>query len=146
MKIFATRPWYAAGLAFECVRCGRCCAGPAPGYVWITLEELAALAEFLSLSVEEARRRYVREVRQRLSLLEDPKTKDCVFLRYDAEGNSFCAIYPVRPLQCQTWPFWPMNLISPASWALAGARCPGINRGQRHEFDEIEDKRKRVDP
>ena len=42
---------------------------------------------------------------------------DCVFLKEDPErGRKTCSIYPVRPLQCRTWPFWPENLaeIAPA--------------------------------
>ena len=40
------KPWYSGGLAFECTRCGHCCTGD-PGFVWVTEEELAAIAKFL---------------------------------------------------------------------------------------------------
>lgn len=43
-----------------------------------------------------------------------------------------CAIYPVRPLQCRTWPFWPENMKSRAAWDRAAKGCPGMNRGGRH--------------
>ena len=36
-------PWYQDGLHFSCTRCGHCCTGE-PGYVWVTDEELAAIA------------------------------------------------------------------------------------------------------
>lgn len=144
MKIFTTRAWYAEGLAFECVRCGRCCAGPQEGYVWITGAEIEKLAEFLHLSVEEIHQRYLRRVGRRVSLVESPESKDCIFLRWDPEGNSKCAIYAVRPTQCWTWPFWPTNLFSQETWNLAALRCPGINRERRHDLDEIEDKRRRT--
>ncbi len=39
-------PWYQDGLRFTCTMCGKCCTGD-PGYVWVTDEELAALAKFL---------------------------------------------------------------------------------------------------
>jgi len=146
MRIFGRPPWYASGLAFECVRCGRCCAGPAEGYVWVTVEEIEAIAEYLKTPPDEARARYVRRVGRRHSLLEDARTKDCVFLRYDARGLSFCEIYPVRPAQCRTWPFWPANVSGPDDWCQAGRRCPGINRGPTHDADEIERKRKQTDP
>jgi len=145
MKVFPRqRPWYRGGLAFECARCGRCCAGPTEGYVWVTAEEIQSMAEFLGESAEEARDRYTRNVGGRRSLLEDAKSKDCVFLRYDADGLSECAVYPVRPTQCQTWPFWPANLKDPTAWCLAAVRCPGINRGPPHEIDEIEREKDRT--
>jgi hypothetical protein len=133
-------PWYVAGLAFECVGCGRCCAGPQEGYVWITDEEIAAVAEFLHLSEEQMRRRYVRKVGRRQSLVEQAGTNDCIFLTPAADGSRSCRIYPVRPMQCRTWPFWPSNLRDPESWAEAGVRCPGINRGPLHDAAAIEAK------
>ncbi len=38
-------PWYQDGLAFTCTQCGKCCTGD-PGFVWVTDEEIAALAAF----------------------------------------------------------------------------------------------------
>lgn len=146
MKMFSRTPWYVDGLAFECHRCGQCCAGPEEGYVWITPEEIDAVAEYLDLTVEQLRERYLRRVGRRWSLIEDPASKDCIFLSYDSDGLSQCRMYPVRPTQCRTWPFWPSNLRTPGSWALAQMRCPGINRGPRHAFDEIQRKRDHTRP
>jgi len=28
----------------------------------------------------------------------------CLFLRYDAGGKSYCAVYPLRPLNCRKYP------------------------------------------
>ena len=147
MKIFAGRsPWYAEGLAFECVSCGRCCAGPGEGYVWVTIDDIEAIAEFLEMPVDPFRKRYVRRVLKRFSLVEEPGSKDCCFLRYDDRGLSKCAIYPVRPTQCRTWPFWPGNLGDREDWCMAGRGCPGINRGEVHDVDEIQRKRRRTSP
>ena len=30
---------------------------------------------------------------------------DCMFLK-----NKRCEVYPSRPTQCRTWPFWPENM------------------------------------
>ena len=142
MSIFAEKlPWYCGGLAFECRQCGRCCAGPEEGYVWIDRGEIKALARFLKMRVTGLRDRYLRRVSRRYSLVEDPRTKDCVFLAYDTQGRSRCTIYPVRPRQCRTWPFWPSNLSSFDRWCEAGLRCPGINQGPLHDCDEIRRKR-----
>ena len=133
-------PWYVAGLAFECVGCGRCCAGPQEGYVWVTGEEISAIAGHLGLSEQQMRRRYVRKVGRRFSLIEREGSNDCVFLGHEADGSRGCRIYPVRPLQCRTWPFWPSNLRDADSWSDAASRCPGINRGPLHDVAEIEAK------
>jgi len=44
--------WFAAGLRFECTRCGDCCSGK-PGYVWVNEQEIEALAKAQTLPVEE---------------------------------------------------------------------------------------------
>ena len=143
MKVFQRKArWYAAGLAFDCQRCGQCCAGPQTGHVWVTDREVSAIADFLDISEEEARRRYVRKVNRRFSLIEEPRNNDCIFLGPDETGGVGCRIYGARPVQCRTWPFWSSNLATPDDWALAGMRCSGINRGQLFSRDEIEDRRK----
>jgi hypothetical protein len=126
-------PWYAAGLAFECLGCGRCCSGPEEGYVWLNDEELRAIADSLRLTEQEFRRRYIRRVGKRQTIIEDKKTKNCIFLQ-----NGKCTIYDLRPTQCRTWPFWPMNLSSPDDWSWAAERCMGMNRGNLFPLDEIQ--------
>jgi len=138
----SSAPWYAAGLAFECSQCGRCCAGPNEGYVWVEDAEIAAIAESLALPVEEVRRRYVRRVNGRLCLIERPDNHDCIFLSADAGDGKprGCQVYAVRPLQCRTWPFWAGNLDSPDDWARAATRCPGVNRGQKFTLQQIHER------
>jgi len=146
MRIFTRKPpWYTAGLAFECLGCGQCCAGPGQGYVWVTQQDIADIADHLGIPIAEMRGRYVRQVGSRMSLIERRSNKDCVFLAAEAPGGGTgrtrsCTIYPVRPAQCRTWPFWSANLRSPWAWSLAATRCPGINRGQVFSCDEIEAK------
>jgi len=142
MKIRVSKtPWYSAGLAFECTGCGLCCAGPQEGFVWVSKKQIAEIADYLSITQAEMMRKYVRKVQRRLSLVERSDNKDCIFLTDDGAGNRKCRIYPVRPTQCRTWPFWPNNLATPTDWALAGLRCPGINRGNLQSYDQIEAKR-----
>jgi uncharacterized protein len=131
-------PWYAQGLAFECTGCGGCCAGPEEGYVWITEDDITAIAAHLRIPLNELMDKYVRKVGKRFSLREDPKTKDCLFLEAADNGQRKCTIYAHRPTQCLTWPFWPSNVSNPDHWAMAGARCEGINRGKLHKLEEIE--------
>lgn len=120
------KPWYAEGLRFKCTECGRCCSG-SPGYTWVTEQEVGEIARFLNLSVQEFCQRYVRQVEDRLALLEyaqigNSQNFDCVFLK-----DKKCQIYSVRPKQCRTFPWWPQNLNSEEEWREAAKHCEGIN-------------------
>jgi Fe-S-cluster containining protein len=99
--------------------------------VWVTLPEIYRIAEFLGIDDYEFTKRYVRKVHQKFSLIEMPNG-DCVF--YD-KG---CKIYPVRPTQCRTFPFWPEIVRTPASWKVAATECPGMNEGRTFSESEIE--------
>lgn len=127
--------WYRDGLHFTCRQCGRCCSG-APGYVWTTKEEIARISAFLGRTDGWLDREYLRRVRLRHSLTEK-ENGDCIFLEHCGK-EARCAIYPVRPLQCRTWPFWPENLWSLDAWNEAHTKCPGINTGRHYDLDEIE--------
>ncbi len=89
-----------------CEACGgHCCTGET-GYIWAKYEEIEAMAAFLTLSIEEFATRYLRKVKHRYSLIEKqlaPNNFACIF--FD-ESKKRCSIYPVRPFQCRTFPFW----------------------------------------
>ena len=127
-------PWYVGGLYFGCQQCGRCCSGPGEGYIWVTKQEIQIIADFLKMTSEEVRSKFLRRVGLRTTIIEQPNTRDCMFLN----NQKKCTIYSVRPTQCRTWPFWPNNLTNPNAWNKAGERCPGINRGRRYSPEEIE--------
>ncbi|WP_439630823.1 YkgJ family cysteine cluster protein [Gemmata sp.] len=124
-------PWYADGLAFECTRCGKCCTGE-PGYVWVTDDELAAIAAFLREPVGEVRAVHTRRTRGRVTLRERANG-DCNF--WDAKKG--CTIYPVRPPQCRTWPFWDSNVATPEEWEHTRDVCPGAGQGDVIPVEEI---------
>jgi len=115
------KPWYSSGLRFKCTECGQCCTG-APGYVWVSEEEAATMAQHLKLTPSQFRQKYIRRVGDRDSLLEDSRTFDCIFLK-----DKKCQIYQVRPKQCRTFPWWQHNLHSEKQWNEAGKYCEGIN-------------------
>jgi len=128
-------PWYVAGLRFSCRQCGGCCSG-APGYVWVTEAEAAQIASHCGLNAAEFARTHLRQVGSRQSLLEKAGG-DCDFLERLRGGKTRCAIHPVRPTQCRTWPFWKSNLESSESWRLAAGHCPGIDTGENGSLDAI---------
>ena len=135
--------WYVGGLHFKCMQCGRCCSGPAEGYIWVTKPQTKLIADFLKIKSQQLRQKYLKRVGLRTTIVEQPGTKDCIFLQ-EANGQKRCMIYSVRPSQCRIWPFWPSNLKSPAAWNKAAQKCSGINCGRYYSFEEIKNiKRKK---
>jgi uncharacterized protein len=116
--------WYQDGLQFTCTGCGNCCTGPS-GLVWVTEEEITRIAEFRGQSVGEIRLFHTRLIGQKVSLTEFANG-DCTF--FDPATRK-CQIYPVRPTQCRTWPFWRSNLQSHEAWKKMQQGCPGAGQG-----------------
>lgn len=125
-------PWYDPGLRFKCTQCGNCCSGPA-GVVWFTEEEGGRMAEFLGMTKVDFLRQYAERRYGKWTLKEivhPDRGYDCIFLKQDRATKKLgCSIYPVRPTQCWTWPFWPSNLESRKAWDRASKGCPGMKKG-----------------
>jgi len=124
--------WYRDGLRFRCTQCGNCCTG-GEGAVWVTAEEMEAIAEHLGKPVGEVRWMDCRKGARGLSLREHTGG-DCVYLDPRTRG---CTVYPVRPRQCRTWPFWNSNLRTEEDWKRTQEGCPGAGQGDLHDADEI---------
>jgi Fe-S-cluster containining protein len=132
-----TLPWYEKGVSFTCTECGACCTG-GPGAVWISEEDSKQIAALLDISLEQFYKTYTRLIDGRRSLLER-SNYDCIFL----EGKK-CSIYKARPVQCQTFPFWPTMLDSKENWDAAASYCEGINLpGRTWTREEIEKEKVR---
>ncbi|MCB1112058.1 MAG: YkgJ family cysteine cluster protein [Chlamydiales bacterium] len=134
LSVVDDHPWYHQGLRFKCTGCGQCCTGE-PGAVWVSEEEVVAIADELGITVEEFSRLYLRRLHGRLSLKEDPHNYDCVFLK-----DNRCQVYKQRPKQCRTFPWWVHNLTSKEDWENAAHYCEGINHPEAPivPFDEIQ--------
>lgn len=132
------QPWYTEGLRFKCTGCGQCCTGER-GYIWVTDEEIAQIADHLQMNIEEFRLRYVRSVGNRQSLTEleaAPGNFDCAFLK-----DNKCQVYSVRPKQCRTFPWWPQHLKSLDDWRKAALHCEGIScEAPLVPFDTIQEQ------
>jgi uncharacterized protein len=126
-----SEPWFQEGLRFRCTMCGNCCTG-APGVVWVNDAEVHEIANFVGQTTEEFLEYNTRVFGDRRSLVEK-SNNDCIF--YDRQKG--CTIYPVRPRQCRTWPFWQSNVESPASWKKTCDTCPGSGQGDLIPVEEI---------
>jgi Fe-S-cluster containining protein len=113
-------------LRFECTGCGRCCVAGDDYYVFMSDAEAEAIREHLQLSRSWFRRRYLGRLEAGDRVAASGPDGRCVFL--DDEGR--CRVYPVRPLQCSSYPFWPEVVRSRTAWQREARRCEGINRGK----------------
>jgi len=73
--------WYQAGLSFQCTGCGNCCSGPQTGFVWVSDQGIAAIAEIMNMGddIDRFERQFVRTIGNRKSLVEY-SDGDCIFL------------------------------------------------------------------
>src|SRR5579862_6727546 len=93
-----TEPWFADGLRFKCTGCGKCCTG-SPGYVFLSPPDLDRLSTHFALSPDEFVAKYTYKIDSKLSLLDEPGSDACIFLK-----NKQCSVYEARPTQCRTFP------------------------------------------
>ena len=121
------------GLRFECQKgCVKCCA--IPGLIFVKESEIPAIAEFLKLTNEAFNEKYILRYFGGNFRLNCPEDEPCMFLT-----ESGCSIYPVRPVQCRSFPFWPENINNPKNWFGLKKICPGIDMGRLYSIDEIID-------
>ncbi len=106
----------------KCFSCeGNCCVGES-GYIWCNPKEIDDMAGFFDLSRQDFIDKNIRKVGYKSSLKEIKisKSYNCIFFDLDKKA---CKIYPVRPQQCRTFPFWEhfKNNIKEVE-----KECPGI--------------------
>ncbi len=132
MKALDERSYFFdGGIRFECRRCGTCCTGDA-GVVEVDEQEIAGISAYLDMSVSQLADAFLCpwEKGYRIKEARDGR---CLFF------DDGCRIYPVRPLQCRTFPFWVATLRSEARWNDIRKRCPGIGSGRRYTKSDILD-------
>ncbi len=128
------KPWYHKGLRFSCKGSGNCCRTHGEyAYVYLSDPELGTISSYLGLRAVDFFERYCA-IDEGYTVLRI-ESRSCPFLE---KGNR-CRIYPVRPKQCATWPFWQENLDDSARWLGPVADCcPGIGQGELHSAETVE--------
>ncbi len=106
----------------KCLSCeGNCCVGES-GYIWCNPKEIEVMADFFDLNPKDFIEKNMQKVGYKLSLKEIKiaQSYNCIFFNLDKKA---CKIYPVRPYQCRTFPFWEhfKNNIKEVE-----KECPGI--------------------
>ena len=128
--------FYEEGLHFECTGCGDCCKTHGDGdeyaYVYLGDRDVREIAAHLGMALVDFLNAYCTTDDAgdvHLAKLQG----DCSFLE---DGNR-CIVYPVRPMQCRTWPFWTENMKKKTWEGPVTACCPGIGRGRLYTKTEI---------
>jgi Fe-S-cluster containining protein len=103
----------------------------------VTQKEAERIAAYLGEPVDTFRRRYIRNHNDPL-LLKERSDGSCVFL----DKKDKCTVYPVRPAQCRTYPFWDEVLANDFTWLLEKGVCPGIDQCKLYSPEEIDALRK----
>ena len=112
--------------AFDCRRCGHCCAGE--GGIVLSPGDAARLAGHLGLAVDAFLAAHA-EAKGRLPRLLTGADGYCEFYDHALPG---CGVHPARPDVCRAWPFFRGNLLDAGSWAMISEDCPGVERGAGH--------------
>lgn len=104
---------------FNCKRCGDCCRGY--GGTYLDKKEIGAIAAFLNIDADQFVKKYCRLSGGR-PLLAQGQNGYCIF------WDGLCAIHPVKPHMCRSWPFIKSILIDVANWYIMADVCPGMRR------------------
>ncbi len=124
--------WYQNGLRFSCRQCGQCCWDEGEyTEVYVNREDIGLMAEYLELFPSDFYKKYVKRSED-FDVLRSRKGA-CIMLK-----ETRCLVYPVRPRQCATWPFWPENVRRHIWYGEVKKRCPGVGIGRKYTVEEIE--------
>ena len=123
--------WYSDGLRFSCHQCNNCCRGAQPGWVYVSPAQIERLERFAELSPRAFKTRYLTEDEDNDPVLRLKPNGDCIF------WEDGCTVYPARPRQCRTFPFWPETLESPEAWKELRTFCHGVDEGRLYALSEI---------
>ena len=82
---------------------GACCRWG--GYVWVTDDEIQAMAEMMLMDLDSFANEYVKAAYSRLSLQERLREGEHHCCLLDPSSNR-CLVYEARPEQCRTFLYY----------------------------------------
>jgi Fe-S-cluster containining protein len=102
---------------FKCRRCGDCCKGY--GGTFITETEIKKIADHIHTDPNTFVENYC-QISGGKTILAQAENMYCTF------WDGLCAIHPVKPRMCRTWPFIESVLFDFNNWHIMASLCPGI--------------------
>lgn len=109
---------------FKCRQCSSCCRH-FPGVVYLSKEDFNKISKYLKINPNQLLNDFCRGIEKNGKLVVGLKEKvnyDCIF------WSESCLIYPARPVQCITYPFWPSIVEFEERWKEEAEYCKGINK------------------
>ena len=101
----------------------------------MTFEEMKAIADHLGFSLSTFKTRFEIEWdAETKKWMIDANPGGCPLLTPDRG----CSVHPVKPMQCQTFPFWPELILDDKGWDEAKAYCPGMDAPNGRLYSEAE--------
>lgn len=102
---------------FKCTKCGDCCKGY--GGTFVTSKEIEAITGYINTDPKSFVDNYC-QMSGKKPVLAQKSDGYCVF------WNGICAIHPVKPRMCKSWPFIKSVLIDINNWQIMAGLCSGI--------------------
>ena len=93
--------------------------------------QIERLERSLDLDPRAFKTRYLTQDEDGAPVLQLKANGDCIF------WEDGCSVYPARPRQCRTFPFWPETLESPEAWKELRTFCHGVDEGRLYALSEI---------
>lgn len=93
--------------------------------------QIERLERLVELGPRAFKERYLTQDEDNDTVLRLKPNGDCIFWQ---DG---CTVYPARPRQCRTFPFWSENLESPEAWKELRTFCGGVDEGRLYALSDI---------
>ena len=127
---------YSNGIRFHCQGSSKCCISRGShGFVYLSRKDILKLSKYFDLSIKNFIKLYCDKSEGFMHFKEHRKNGECQFLE-----KKRCSIYPSRPTQCRTWPFWNENMKAKVWNKEIQSFCPGIGKGKLIKQSQIEKK------
>ena len=107
-----------------CQKCDGNCCRMESGYVWLKKADILRIANYTGIDADVLVQDYLIKIGRRFSLKEIRQGDEYPCIFFDMSSKR-CLIYPVRPSQCRTFPFWEEFMGDDGKASLPQG-CPGI--------------------
>lgn len=147
MPTFELIPELKDGFSFSCQACGQCCKGFDTGEIFLFKKDVKRIFKHYDLRTSHEKEEFAlthfkiiedsfkskqkgtkKQLRKRfytlgLKIIAHPNDR-CIFLNDDDR----CSIYPIRPFQCRSYPFWRIVLTDEEEFEAHRKECLALQK------------------